>query len=157
KYLVLYPHKSYHTQFPDSEEGAGAPHVKNFDSGKGLKKAGGGYYNGDSYWVDLGFPIMTAPNGKRFKPLFAALVIDLDGKINLNAAGNIRGVAQDASGNVVLDTTGNPVPTHASNHGLQPWEINLSRAFDPTKKDPTTTQPEWINLFRGNNPLGLPG
>ncbi len=29
------------------------------------------YYNNDSIWMDLGFPVQTAPNGKRYKPLFA--------------------------------------------------------------------------------------
>src|SRR5262249_8499326 len=130
KYLVLYPKEI------TSEEGAGAPHVKNADLGKGLKKPGGGYYNNDSYWMDLGFPIMTAPNGKRFKPLFAALVIDLDGKVNISAPGNIRG--RDAAGNIIS----------VSNSGVGPWEINLTKVL---------TQSDWVNLFKGNATAGLRG
>jgi hypothetical protein len=39
----------------------------------------------DSIWVDLGFPVQTAPDGRRYKPLFAILCTDLDGRLNVNA------------------------------------------------------------------------
>jgi hypothetical protein len=39
----------------------------------------------DSVWVDLGFPVQTAPDGRRYKPLFAVLCTDLDGRLNVNA------------------------------------------------------------------------
>ena len=42
----------------------------------------------DSVWVDLGFPVQTAPDGTTFKPLFAIRVLDLDGRLNVNAHGN---------------------------------------------------------------------
>ena len=42
----------------------------------------------DSVWVDLGFPDETAANGRRFRPLFAILCMDLDGRLNVNAHGN---------------------------------------------------------------------
>lgn len=41
----------------------------------------------DSIWVDLGFPVQTAADGRRYKPLFAILCTDLDGRLNLNAHG----------------------------------------------------------------------
>lgn len=41
----------------------------------------------DSIWVDLGFPVQTAPDGRRYKPLFAILCTDLDGRFNVNAHG----------------------------------------------------------------------
>ncbi len=66
---------------------------------------------GDSIWVDLGAPVMTTSDGKkRYKPLFAPLVIDLDGRLNLNWAGN-----KMASGN------------HASHEGYGIWEANINR------------------------------
>ena len=40
-------------------------------------------------WLDLGFPIQTDASGRRYKPLFAILCTDLDGKLNLNAQGNL--------------------------------------------------------------------
>ena len=41
----------------------------------------------DSVWVDLGFPVQTAPDGTSYKPLFAIRCLDLDGRLNVNAHG----------------------------------------------------------------------
>ena len=41
----------------------------------------------DSVWVDLGFPVRAAADGRLYKPLFAILCVDLDGRLNLNAHG----------------------------------------------------------------------
>jgi hypothetical protein len=43
----------------------------------------------DSIWIDPGLPIVTTPDGRRYKRLAAILVKDLDGSINVNAAGNL--------------------------------------------------------------------
>lgn len=42
----------------------------------------------DSIWIDPGLPVMTAPNGRKIKRLFAIMVRDLDGRVNLNTASN---------------------------------------------------------------------
>ena len=42
----------------------------------------------DSVWVDLGMPVQTAADGTVFKPLFAIRVLDLDGRLNVNAHGS---------------------------------------------------------------------
>jgi hypothetical protein len=42
----------------------------------------------DSVWVDLGMPVQTAPDGTTYKPLFAIRVLDMDGRLNVNAHGN---------------------------------------------------------------------
>lgn len=42
----------------------------------------------DSIWVDLGMPVTTWSDGRLVKPLFAVMVIDLDGRINVNAHGS---------------------------------------------------------------------
>jgi len=42
----------------------------------------------DSRWLDLGMPVFTQPDGTRFKPMFGVVVEDMDGKLNVNAAGN---------------------------------------------------------------------
>src|SRR5262245_25845107 len=95
KYMTLRPLPCYNAKdangnalFPAPEDGGGD--VKNFEGGPGVLKSGGGYYNNDSIWVDLGFPVMTSPDGRKYKPLFALLIVDLDGKVNINAAGNVR-------------------------------------------------------------------
>lgn len=69
----------------------------------------------DSIWQDIGMaPIPW--NGKLLKPLVAALILDLDGRLNLNAHGNIVG-----TGNV-----------HASHQGLGPWEVSLEKVLGAT-------------------------
>lgn len=42
----------------------------------------------DSVWLDLGMHAQVNTEGKTFKPLFAILCLDMDGRINLNAHGN---------------------------------------------------------------------
>jgi hypothetical protein len=80
---------------------------------------GGGYYeaiwdvdnDGDgvreSVWVDAGLPVMTAPNGRRYKRLFAYLVKDLDGRVNINVHGN---KAQTDNNNLANATLNYPFP-----------------------------------------------
>lgn len=43
----------------------------------------------DSIWVDLGMPARAAADGRLYKPLFAILCVDLDGKLNVNAHGSL--------------------------------------------------------------------
>ena len=43
----------------------------------------------DSIWIDPGLPIRTAPSGRRYKQLVAILCKDLDGRLNLNAHGQL--------------------------------------------------------------------
>jgi hypothetical protein len=128
KYLLLRPRPI--------DMGPGFPYPE--DEGGDVKNlvGGPGYYdpftqrlhNNDSVWIDLDFPVMTAPDGRKFKPLFAPLVVDLDNRINLNVAGNLRGLNQTK---------------HASNSGWGPWEVNPARVLDQASN-------EWLALLRGN-------
>ena len=43
----------------------------------------------DSIWVDLGMPARAAKDGRLYKPLFAILSLDMDGRLNLNAHGSL--------------------------------------------------------------------
>ena len=47
----------------------------------------------DSIWIDPGLPVVTRPDGRRYKRLVAICIKDLDGRINLNAHGNGSQVA----------------------------------------------------------------
>ena len=43
----------------------------------------------DAIWIDIGLPVQTTPDGIRYKPLVAYQVVDQDGRVNLNVAGNL--------------------------------------------------------------------
>lgn len=56
----------------------------------------------DSVWVDPGLPPVTAEDGRQYKKLFAYLIRDMDGRINVNAMGSL---AQSGSGASYLNAT----------------------------------------------------
>jgi hypothetical protein len=102
RYLVLRPRPA------DMAPGFPVPESDGGDV-KNLVDAPGG---NDSIWLDLGFPVLQTADGRRFKPLFAPLVMDLDNRINLNIHGNAQGVGPGAA------------RQHLSNQGWGPWEVN---------------------------------
>jgi hypothetical protein len=143
RYYTLRPRPADNDpSFPYPDDGGGD--VKNLIGSPGYfyKDVLTGKYrlaNNDSIWIDLGAPVMIAPDGTKFKPLFAPLILDLDGRINLNVHGNIRG--RDAQGN----------GQQASDEGWGPWEVNLRSVLGATGQ--ATTKPEWPQLFNG---IGVP-
>ncbi len=58
----------------------------------------------DSIWVDVGMPVMTSPSGRRYKRLFAILIKDLDGRLNLNVHGNLGQINAAGQPNVQATT-----------------------------------------------------
>ena len=78
---------------------------------------------------------MTASDGRKFKPLFAALVMDLDNRVNVNVHGNVSG----------------PAYGHASNQGWGPWEVNLGRVLADDGRQ------EWRSLLLGSPRPAAPG
>jgi hypothetical protein len=117
KYLVLRPRPA--------DMGPGFPAPENGGDVKNLPGTPGG---NDSVWLDLDFPVLTAADGRKYKPLFAPLIVDLDNRVNVNVHGNVRG-----AGNA-----------HRSNQGWGPWEVNLGRVLP--RGD------EWTNLLLGGGP-----
>jgi hypothetical protein len=113
KYLTLRPHPLVHPNFPPPLDAGGD--VKNLDDAPG---------GADSIWIDIGAPVMTRPdNGKKYKMLVAPLILDLGGRLDLNAVGNILG--KDHVTPDPLERTQTDAPV--SNQGWGPWEINLRR------------------------------
>jgi len=79
----------------------------------------------DSVWLDLGYPVQRDPNGKLYKPLFAFMVLGLNGRLPLNTVGNLQARA-------IGDTTNNTAPgvLHANSSGQAPYPGFY--AADPT-------------------------
>ncbi|MCU0963096.1 MAG: hypothetical protein MUF48_23640, partial [Pirellulaceae bacterium] len=112
----------------------------------------------DAMWLDLGAPIQTDPTGRRYKPLYAILCTDMDGKLNLNAHGNLSHLTmlppatQTEPLPVVLpiaagSTLSNIVPY---GQGYGPPEISLAPLF-------ASLADEYRWLLQGNPANGLPG
>jgi hypothetical protein len=78
----------------------------------------------DSVWLDLGLPVQQSANGRKFKPLFAFLVVDCDGKLNLNAHGNVANVLLSPAGHADFDLVGNVL-----GQGYSPGEVALQNVF----------------------------
>ncbi len=112
----------------------------------------------ESMWVDLGLPIQTDESGRRYKPLFAILCTDMDGKLNLNAHGNPSHIAslsvnQTPPWAVNLPATAGVVstalPAYPRAQGYGPPEISLLPVL--------ANLAEYQALLEGNTALGLPG
>jgi|GEM_PF-6876078 len=86
----------------------------------------------DSIWIDVGLPAFDRGDGTRCKPLVAALIVDMDGKLNLNAHGNL---AQLALRPPTAKKTRNPSPGtrltlgYPRGYGAGPAEIDLHFLF----------------------------
>ena len=66
----------------------------------------------DSVWVDLGYPARRDASGRLYKPLFAFMVIGLNGRIPLNTAGNLADFTEASGVNIPSNAnTGSPLPT----------------------------------------------
>jgi hypothetical protein len=78
----------------------------------------------DSIWVDLGMPVQTDPSGRTFKPLFAILCVDLDGRLNVNAHGNPTAYYPNRPANILV-AAGN-TSNFPKGLGYGPAEISLS-------------------------------
>ena len=95
----------------------------------------------DSVWLDLGYPSKRNPEGQLFKPLFAFMVIGLNGRLPLNTAGNLND----------RDDHSVPTFTHADHLGNSPSEIDLrfalQNAFIP---------PNALNVTPDQPPITIP-
>ena len=106
KYLTPRPRPIEHNGFPYPEPDG--MDVKNLE----------GYPGGnDSIWIDVGSPVFKSTDGRKYKIMIAPLILDLDGKLNINVAGNAMG-------------TGG---SHGSNQGWGPWEVNSGKVAQPVE------------------------
>jgi hypothetical protein len=130
------------TGFPAPTAGG---HVKNLAGSPGylVDASANTFDNNDSYWINIGAPVIKMADGTVVQPLFAPLAIDLDNRVNINVHGNVRGVTTDPS-------TLSPVASHVSNQGWGPWEVNLSKILNADAPAHGGVAVEWASLFLGN-------
>jgi hypothetical protein len=94
----------------------------------------------DSIWVDLGMPVRATKDGKLYKPLFAILCVDMDGRLNLNAHGT-RDQAQAAYYQLPTPPSGtsfaNGLSAANSHRGLGygPADVNLGIGLNLSASD----------------------
>jgi len=106
KYLTPRPRPADHNGFPYPD--ADGMDVKNLE----------GYPGGnDSIWIDVGSPVFKSADGRKYKIMIAPLILDLDGRINVNVAGNVMGVNG----------------SNGSNQGWGPWEVNPGKVAQPVE------------------------
>jgi len=116
----------------------------------------------DSIWIDVGLPVQTAPDGRRFRPLVAILCQDLDGRLNLNAHGVDPTVASAVTFNVQLDASsnivggrfdvpqvtgtysGNGTPRLPRGLGMGPADVSLAPVFWETAVEDARRQAQGI-------------
>jgi len=111
--LSLRPNQAYHgpTGFPPPDDPQNQCDVKNLADSPGF-----GSGPNDSIWIDCGFPVATGPDGRKFKPLFAPLIVDLDNRVNLNIHGNNFGRGFGNAGSTVCQ----------SHQGWSVGEVNIA-------------------------------
>ncbi len=133
KYRVLRPRPA--------DMGPGFPATE--DAGGDVKNLIGAPGGNDSIWLDLGAPVMMTPAGRKYKPLFAPLIVDLDNRVNVNLHGNVRGWLP------YINPPNPPNPpaaqqAHVSNQGWGPWDVNLGLVLNNAG-----APNEWTQLVLG--------
>ncbi|GAA4438747.1 hypothetical protein [Bremerella cremea] len=131
----------------------------------------------DSIWVDVGLPLKTDPQGRRYKPLAAILVKDMDGLLNVNANGFYSQLASfettggfpptgtDSAARTLLQASNSGTPRHsqyspswdASNTPLD-MQLVLGTGYGPAdiNLQPFFSAIESYNLMNARY-AGLPG
>ncbi len=89
----------------------------------------------DSVWLDLGAPVQAAPDGRLYKPLFAIMCVDLDGRLNVNTAGTTEQIAVTHTQTITgpyAGTTGATAINLPRGQGYGPAEIDVTQAATGT-------------------------
>jgi len=84
----------------------------------------------DGIWTDIGSPVMAGPDGRLVKPLVSFLVLDLDGRVNVNMHGtieHIRNVDHPAAKSVAGGIMSSGLPR---GQGYGPADISLAPVLE---------------------------
>ncbi|MCC6493961.1 MAG: hypothetical protein IT424_13185, partial [Pirellulales bacterium] len=85
----------------------------------------------DSVWIDVGLPVMNGPNGKLVRPLAAMLVVDMDGRLNVNAHGSadLAKVVSNVAASDILADGATQVDDTPRGMGFGPADVSLGEAI----------------------------
>ncbi len=156
--VLLRPHPADHPHFPRLQADANY-NVTAAGQSYDVDNDGDGVT--DSIWVDAGLPVRTGPDGRMYKPMVAILCVDLDGRMNVNAHGNIAHVdrylldpadpAMTAAGVLATQFNFTPSPFRqiSRGQGYGPAEISLFPLFNPlgTPTAPPNVQDFYARLL----------
>lgn len=86
----------------------------------------------DAVWIDPGLPIQTGPNGKLLKPMAAIQILSLDGRLDLNAVGDMLQAEADYGVMPILElaTSSNRILSQGAGFGVA--EIGIGHLFQST-------------------------
>ena len=84
----------------------------------------------EGVWLDLDSPVQRLSDGRLYTCLYSFTIIDADGLINLNEAGNLAGAGSSAGDIQKGLLLGSAQTVSRSNLGLSPSEINPQYALD---------------------------
>lgn len=111
----------------------------------------------DAIWMDIGLPVQTDINGRRYKPLVAYRVVDLDSRLNVNAHGNGYDSQLDRTNQTTFDNSrdadSSPYPLLA---GAESYLMPIGQGYGPPE---ISLQPifntEYENILYGANVAGV--
>ncbi len=113
----------------------------------------------DSIWIDPGLPVMIDRNGKSYKVMIAPLILDLDGRVNLNAHGsytqvdpNFQYPANNPASLSAGAIAGGGRAQLPIGEGFGPADVNLLQLFSVLP--PAQAQQLVRSLFNGVAPTG---
>ncbi|MDG1874269.1 MAG: hypothetical protein P8J27_10190 [Mariniblastus sp.] len=89
----------------------------------------------EGIWMDTGLPLQIRPDGSCIKPLVSYTVVDMGGKLNVNAHGSL--LKEGSHGMTEIQFLGNTTGSRGQGYG--PPEINLS-----------AVTPAWSSLLEGS-------
>lgn len=158
----LRPWPTDHPNFPyppPNSDGSVTGDVQNLPGGVGVQQ-------NDSFWMNIGLPVITLPGGQKVQPLVAPLVLPLNGLFNLNAHGNVyySGAQNSYAGygpwevnmGYVLPDAANIINGNAPNIGRGPYQQYIgtnSRAYAPYSAAPL---PSYSPVAWNNTVIGSP-
>ena len=82
----------------------------------------------DGIWIDIGLPLQTDNRGRVYKPLVSYLVLDMDGRINVSAHGQLADLSPNGFVSNRVEMLNGEPPVNLG-RGFGPAEISMNQLF----------------------------